>query len=118
MTLIEVIVALTILTGAMLGMATFITRFSQSVSAARARNTMLQLANDRIEKAKVTFPYDKIDTLATTEPSVDGYPGFERVTYVRQIATTSGAFVDYRVVTVLVTTGSDSVKKTTMIANF
>jgi Tfp pilus assembly protein PilV len=120
MTLFEVMIALVILGLVMLGMGSFVVRFVRGTRTASTVSTALDLVNDRIEAVKGAPTYAAIDTMARTEASVAGYPGFTRVTMVTHTGGGSSAVVDYRAVTVTCTgPGMTSpVKKSTFIAKF
>lgn len=121
LTLIEVIVALSMLGGAMLGLGMFSARLSQETSRARMRITASQLADDRVEVVKSAPRYSAIESLyVKTESSISGYPGFARQTSVTRIGGTVSDTIDYKVVTVQVTNPqmTGAVKKTTVIAPF
>jgi prepilin-type N-terminal cleavage/methylation domain-containing protein len=118
MTLIEVMIALVILTGALLGMGRFITSFAHTTSDGSLSSTASDLVLDRLEQIKAYNNYANIAaTYAGTEASIPGYPGFTRVT---QVLRTNTATTDYTAVTVSVSNTSmlNPVKKTTIIAAF
>jgi len=118
MTLIEVMIALVILTGALLGMGRFITSFSRTSSDGSLSSTASDLVLDRLEQVKAYGVYANIGTtFATTEGAIAGYPGFTRQT---QVLRTNNSTTDYTAVTVTVTNPSmlKPVKKTTIIAAF
>lgn len=117
MTLIEVLMALVILTGALLGMGRFITGFSHATSDSTLISTAADLVLDRLEYVKATRPYANLGTYGVTEATIPGYPNFRRVTYVRR---TNTAKVDYTAITVTVSHPSlpTPVKKSTIIASF
>lgn len=118
MTLIEVMIALVILTGALLGMGRFITSFSRTSSDGALSSTASDLVLDRLEQVKGYGVYANIGTtFATTEGAIAGYPGFTRQT---QVLRTTNSAADYTAVTVTVTNPSmlKPVKKTTIIAAF
>ena len=121
MTVIEVILALTILSGALLGMATFITRFTRAVTTSTVVSTAGQLAAARLEVVKGATQYRLIDSLyARTESPVAGFPGYTRRTLVQRVGGQPSDVYDYRIVTVKVTGPGlpAPVSKTTIIANF
>jgi type II secretory pathway pseudopilin PulG len=121
MTLVEVIVALSILGGAMMGLAVFTVRLSQATTAARLRATAAQLVSDRIEAVKGAATYGGIDSLfVKTEGSITGYPSFTRKTLVTHVGGGVADTIDYRVVTVEVNSPRlpTPVRKTTVIAPF
>jgi len=118
MTLIEVMIAMVILTGALLGMGRFITSFSKTTSDGSLSSTASDLVLDRLEQVKGYGVYTNLAaTFATTEGSIPGYPGFTRQT---QVLRTNNSTTDYTAVTVTVSNPSMSkaVKKTTIIAAF
>lgn len=120
--LVEVIVALGILTAALLALALFVSRMAHSTSDARLLGTASELAANRLETIKTSSDYASIDTFAVTQTFGSGSPynGFTRVTSVQHVGGAVGDSVDYRIITVLVTNPvmSQSVKKTTAIAAF
>jgi prepilin-type N-terminal cleavage/methylation domain-containing protein len=117
MTLIEVLMALVILTGALLGMGRFITGFSHATSDSTLTSTAADLVLDRLEYVKAAKPYPNLPAYAVTEATVPGYPNFRRVTQVRR---TNTAQFDYTAITVTVSHPSlpNAVKKSTIVASF
>ncbi|HEY4217481.1 MAG TPA: type II secretion system protein [Gemmatimonadaceae bacterium] len=121
LTLVEVIVALSILGGVMLGLGMFSVRLSQATSAARLRVTAAQLAADRLEAAKGAARYTAIESLfVATEATITGYPGYARRTWVTRVGGAASDTIDYKIVTVQVTNAqmSSNVRKTTVIAPY
>ena len=121
LTLVEVIVAVTILGSATLAMGAFLTRFAASVSAARTRDTAAQIAVERIEEVKGAATYDTIPILyPEAGAAVSGYPDFTRTTRIRRIGGGTGDLVDYRVITVEVTSPQlrTRLRRSTVIAAF
>ena len=121
MTLIEILAALTILTGATLGMAAFTGRFAHATGQNEARDTAVQLATDRLEKVKDEPIYANIEAdYKGTESSIANYPGYTRETLVEHVGGTASSNVDYKIVTVIVNgPGLDApISKTTIIANY
>lgn len=120
MTLVEVVVALVILGGALLGMASFGLRFAQGVTDTRLRSTALDLATDRLEEVKVAPDYAAVGSYAGVEISPNGMRGFTRRTVVLRTGGLPSDSVDYRTVTVEVSaTGMRTpVRKSTIIANY
>jgi prepilin-type N-terminal cleavage/methylation domain-containing protein len=105
MTLMEVIVALTILAGALLSLTVFAARLSAASSAAKLDAQADELASDRLEQAKNKRTYAAIDSLIATENPPPGPRGlnFVRTTSVRRIGGQPTDSMDYRIVTVTVT---------------
>jgi Tfp pilus assembly protein PilV len=121
MTVIEVVIALSILAGSLLGMATFITRFTRAVTTSNVVSTAGQLAAARLEIVKGATQYRTIDSLyAKTESPVAGFPGFTRQTLVQRVGGQPSDVYDYRIITVKVNGPglTAPVSKTTIIANF
>jgi prepilin-type N-terminal cleavage/methylation domain-containing protein len=121
LTLVEVIVALSILGGVMLGLGMFSVRLSQATSASRLRVTAAQLASERIEAAKGAPRYSAVDSLfVATEASIGNYPGYSRQTWVTRVGGKLTDTIDYKIVTVQVTNPqiTGNVRKTTVIAPF
>ncbi len=118
MTLIEVMVALLILTGALLGMGKFITSFSHTTSDGALSSVASDLVLDRLETIKGATSYSTLETTyQVTESAIPGFPGYTRVT---KILRTLDPIEDYKAVTVTVTNPglSTPVKKSTIIAAY
>ena len=117
MTLIEVMIALVILTGALLGMGKFITSFSHATSDGALSSVASDLVLDRLETIKGTSQYAALDAFAVTETSITGFTGYKRVTLVTR---TLDGTQDYKAITVTVSNPglSTAVKKSTIIAAF
>ena len=117
MTLIEIMVAMGILTGALLGMGRFITGFTHSAADGAMNSTASDLVLDRLEMIKASSPYSTIPTYATTESTIPGFPKYVRVT---QVLRTNSAQADYTTVTVTVSHPAlhVPVKKSTVISAF
>jgi prepilin-type N-terminal cleavage/methylation domain-containing protein len=121
LTLVEVIVALGILGGVMLGLGMFSVRLSQATSAARLRISAAQLASQRLEAAKGSPRYTAVESLwVATEATIANNPGFARRTWVTRVGGAVHDTIDYKIVTVQVTNPqmSGNVRKTTVIAPF
>ena len=117
MTLMEVMVALVILTGALLGMGRFITSFSHATTDGALSSTASDLVLDRLEYIKAATPYLTLNTYIATESAIPGYPNYTRIT---QVLRTNTASTDYTAITVTVSHPSlaKSVKKSTIIGAF
>jgi prepilin-type N-terminal cleavage/methylation domain-containing protein len=117
MTLIEVMIALVILTGALLGMGKFITSFSHATSDGALSSVASDLVLDRLETIKGSTSYATLDAYAVTELAITGFAGYKRVT---QVTRTIDGTQDYKAITVTVSNPSLSmpVKKSTIIAAF
>ncbi len=118
LTLIETLIALTILTGAMLGMGTFVSKLSHGSGTGYELSMAGDLAVARVEQDKAYPSYASPETkFVGTETGIAGYPGFTRRTYITH---TSTSRADYKTVTVVVTAGqlASPMKKTSIIAAF
>ena len=122
MSLVELIVALAIIGGALISLASFSIRFARAASTSRAQATAVELAVDRIEAIKSYNDYDALDSVFTaTETNIAGYPGFTRQTVLAHVGGVApDTLEDYRAVTVIVTSTQLSVpeRKTTFIAAY
>ena len=119
-TMVEVIVASVILGAALLAMAGFTVRYQQVDANARVISRAQQAANERMERVRTAQPYLSLDTMATTESSVPGYPGYLRQTLVTRVGGSATDTVDFKIVTVRVTTPgvARTVSKTSMVGAF
>ena len=117
MTLVESMVAVTILGSVTLGLGAFMAKFTRTATDVRIRTKAAQLATQRIETIKSAGQYDSLARFAATETNLPGYAGLTRQTIVTQVGGDSASTVDYRIVTVEVTgTGLQSpVRKTTAV---
>lgn len=120
-TMVEVIVASVILGAALLAMAGFTVRYQQVDAKARFLSTAQQIANERLERVRSSQPYISLDTMVTTESSIPGFPGYGRATTITRVGGGAADTVDYRIVTVRVTTPNGMagvVSKTTTVGAF
>lgn len=119
-TMVEVIIASAILGAALLAMAGFTMRYQQIDTSARVLNRAQQAANERLESVRTAQPYLSLDTMARTESAVTGYPGYTRVTTVTRVGGTPADTVDYKIVTVRVTTPgvARTASKTSIVGAF
>jgi type II secretory pathway pseudopilin PulG len=121
MTLIEVMIAITILAAVMLSLGSFTTAFSRTVTQSNVRSTASDLAVSRMETVKSSGRYDQIETLFQgTESTLQGYPGYSRETQILHIGGSPSDSVDYKVITVVVSAPrlSTPVRKSTVISSF
>jgi hypothetical protein len=123
MGLLEAMLALTILAGAVLTAARYFTQLARGVSDERIRAQALYLVGERFEQVKTAPTYGKIDSLyAGMETTITGYPGYARRTDVLRIGGSPSDTVDYKVITVTVTTPavpkSVTVRKSTVIGDW
>ena len=121
MTLIEVIVAMTLLAGALLSMGAFIAQYSKATGAMTIRSEANELVADRLETVKGALKYSTIETnYAATEMSIPNHPSFKRQTLVTHTGGLPPSLYDYKTVTVIVTPPAlkTPAKKSTIISVF
>ncbi len=105
MTLIEVIVAMVILTTVLLGMATFAVNFTRSVARADVRTVAVNLASQRISEVRSSPNYSGMETNYNgTEATIPGFTGYARRTIIVRTGGPKPTFTnDYKTITVEVT---------------
>ncbi len=124
MTLIEVIFAVVILSGAMLGLANFGRKFQHNTSTTSGQTLASDLATQQIETVKGWRVYSTLITtynnMVETFVGNPVYQGFTRTTKVTRCAGCPTATNDYVTVTVTVTGNNlpATMSKTTIIAAF
>jgi prepilin-type N-terminal cleavage/methylation domain-containing protein len=121
MTLIEVMIALVMLSTVMLGMGAFMAQYGHAVGTSSAKATARELVAERLEYVKGATQYPSIEAnYGGVETSVPGAPGFTRRTLVMRVGGKPGDQFDHKVITVIVNgPGLDKpVKKTSVIAAF
>ena len=121
--LVETMLAIAILGGSVLSAGVYFTKFIHVVADERIRSTAMQLAAERLEQVKTTPTYQGLDGLyGGVESSVTGYAGYSRRTDVSRIGGLPADSIDYKIVTVTVTTPSIPksvvVKKSLVISEF
>lgn len=102
-TVIEVIVALVILSTAVLGLAGSATRLTTAAATAELRAQAVYAADDRIGRIEMDGRYTLLDSLYEAVENGVPAPGFMRTTTVEHIRVTSPDTLDYLMVTVNVT---------------
>jgi prepilin-type N-terminal cleavage/methylation domain-containing protein len=124
MTLIEVMIAIVIMSGAMIGLAKFGGQFEHTTATASDMSLASDLAVARVEQIKafrvytsLVATYNNVTETYTTDPV---YKGFTRVTKVTHCALCPTATNDYTTVTATVSGRSlvAPISKTTIIAVF
>ena len=124
MTLIEVILAVVILSGAMLGLANFTRKFQHSTSDSTTQTLASDLATQRLEEIKgwriystLVSNYNGASESFATDPV---YKGFTRTTAAVRCSGCPTTTNDYVTITITVTgnTLATPMKKTTIIAAF
>jgi prepilin-type N-terminal cleavage/methylation domain-containing protein len=116
MTLIEIIIALTILAVVVLGMGQFAFNFSRTERQSEARTIAVNLADQRLSVVRASPNYSGIDSIfGVTEASIAGFTGYQRQTTIVHTVTSTN---DYKTITVTVTapTLASPVKKTIVVA--
>ena len=101
-TLVEITVALVILSVAILGLTSSAAKLTTTASAAELRALALYSVEDRIATVELDTRYDKLQSLyAGTESNALGLTGFTRTTTVSRVKTTGAGAVDYTIVDVV-----------------
>jgi prepilin-type N-terminal cleavage/methylation domain-containing protein len=120
LTLIEVIVALVILTSVLLGLARFAVGFTRGVTNADARTVAVNLVSQRISEVRAQPNYSGLETTYNgTESTIPGFPGYTRVTNIVRTGGPRPTFTnDYKTVTVSVTAPgvAQPISKTVVVA--
>jgi prepilin-type N-terminal cleavage/methylation domain-containing protein len=114
-TLIEIMMALVVLTVAILGLATSTSGFMHVVTVGQERSTAIQLAQQRVEQIQMDPDYADLDSIyGGTESSLPGASGYTRITTIVQ----STDSLDYKTVTVSVIdpTAADTIRRTIIVA--
>jgi len=120
MTLIEIIIALTILAVVILGMGQFAFNFSRTERQSEARTIAVFLADQRLSEIRSSPNYAGIDsTYGVTEATITGFTGYSRATTIVHTGGPRPQTNDYKTVTVTVTapTLATPVKKTIVVAS-
>lgn len=121
MTLVEVIVSIVLLTGALLSMGAFIARYANVQGTMQRRIEANELVADRLEEVKGALQYATIESnFAKTEATITGHPGLTRQTLVTRTGGAAPSLYDYKTVTVIVNGPGLKTpsKKTTVISVF
>ncbi|HWL38937.1 MAG TPA: hypothetical protein VNO75_01770 [Gemmatimonadaceae bacterium] len=120
-TLVEVIVAMVILSSSLLAMGVFMARYANVTGDVMRRSEANELVADRLEEVKGARLYTAIDSIyEKTESTIPNHPGYSRQTIVTRTGGTAPALYDYKAVTVIVTGPGlkTPAKKTTIISVF
>ena len=103
-TLIEVIVALLLLSFAVLGLQLVAGTMLRQMTTSQVQLSAAQLAEDRIDFIRLEPVYANLPSYAATEAAITGFPNFQRVTSIRHVRdSTARGVTDYRRITVRVT---------------
>ncbi len=120
MTLIEVIIAMSLLATVLLGMGQFAFNFTRSERQSEARTVAVNLASQRLSQVRASPNYPGLDsTFSGTEASIAGFPGFVRQTTIVHTGGPRPTYTnDYKTITVLVTapTLATPVQETVVVA--
>lgn len=114
-TLIEIMMALVVLTIAILGLATSTSGFMHVVTVGQERSTAIQLAQQRIEQIQMDPDYAGLDTTyGGTETGLPGASGYTRITTIVDTADS----LNYKTITVSVIdpTAADTIRRTIIMA--
>jgi len=121
MTLIEVIVSIVILSGALISMGAFMARYANVSGTMQRRIEANELVADRLEEVKGALSYTTIEAnFVKTEATITGHPGLTRQTLVTHTGGAAPSLYDYKTVTVIVNGPGLKTpsKKTTVISIF
>lgn len=121
MTLIEVMMAITILAIATLSIAGFMGKFAHIVAVSDVKNTANELASQRLEDVKNSPRYSAIDSLYPgTVALATPYVGYTRETLVTHTGGGTSDLYDYKTITVVVSNPrlSAPVERTTIVAAY
>jgi prepilin-type N-terminal cleavage/methylation domain-containing protein len=117
LSLLEVMVALTILGTALIGLAEYGRRFARTNGNAMTQNSAMDIAVSRLERVKSMRSYTAIDTMAGTIAVLHNGLSYTQTTAIAQTLTSQLA---YKTITVTVHRPGmlAPVKKTSAIARF
>jgi prepilin-type N-terminal cleavage/methylation domain-containing protein len=102
-TLVEVVVALTLLSVAVLGLASSAARLATSTASAEVRALAVEAVEDQLSRVRLDPRYGGLDTLYTgVDHDLFGVPGLTRTTRVVHVQQSSPHTVDYKRITVTV----------------
>jgi HAMP domain-containing protein len=120
MSLVEVIVAMLLLTGVVLGLGGFMAKFSAANAQARLVIAANEIAAMRLDAIRTQSTYSSIALLADSTLVTRDYTNFGMRTRVKRIGGQPADSVDYRIVSVYVTHPGmrKTVTKTTAVAAF
>ena len=105
LSLIEIMIAMVILTVVLLGMGRYMVDFSRTVRKSESRTVAVNLAAQRLSEIRASPNYSGLETnFATTETSIAGFLGYTRSTTITRFGGPRPTFTnDYKVATVAVT---------------
>lgn len=117
-TLVEVIIALTILLVVVLSMATTTGQYVRLTAQSETRAVASQLAQEQLQRVQMDPNYAGLEsTYAGTESALPNMPGFTRETTVARVGG-QGQATDYKLITVIVIGPGlpDPIVRTTSVA--
>jgi prepilin-type N-terminal cleavage/methylation domain-containing protein len=120
MTLIEIIIALTILATVLLGMGQFAFNFSRTERQSEARTIAMFLCDQRLAEIRSSPNYSGLETsYGVSEASIAGFTGYQRSTTIVHTGGPRPLTNDYKTVTVTVTapTLASAITKTVVVAS-
>ena len=121
MTLVEIIIALTILAVVLLGMGQFAFNFTRVERQSEARTIAVNLADQRLSEIRSSPNYSGMEAnYAGTESSIAGFAGYQRVTAITHTGGPRPANTnDFKTITVTVTSQGlkAPVTKTVVVAS-
>jgi len=100
-TLLEVIVALMLLTTTVMGMQLVTAQMLHRMTISQVQLSASELAEDRLDQIRLEPDYTRLPVYAETESAITGFPNFTRkTTVVQQRDSTSRGITDFRRITV------------------
>lgn len=100
-TLVEVVVALMLLTTTVMGMQLLTGQMLRRMTTSQIQLSASQLAEDRLDLIRLDPNYTNLPTYAGTENSIAGFAQYTRITtIVQQRDSTSTGITDFRRITV------------------
>lgn len=100
-TLLEVIVALMLLTTTVMGMQLVTAQMLRRMTISQVQLSASQLAEDRLDQIRLEPDYTRLPVYAGAEDTIPGFPNFTRfTTVVQQRDSTSRGITDFRRITV------------------
>ena len=119
-TLIEIMIAMVILTVVLLGMGRFLVGFSRSTMQADARTLAVTLASQRLSEVRAAPNYGGLETIYVgTETAIPGFTGYVRRTTITHTGGPRPTFTnDFKTITVEVVAPGlpQPVRKTIVVA--
>ena len=93
-TLVEVVVALLLLSVSVLGIQIVAASMLRRMATGNIQQTAIQLAEDRIDRVRLEPNYAVLDSFARTESTLTGFPNYTRITTVTRFVDTTAAGTD------------------------